>query len=307
MFYKIKYNINIMDIIHFLKIFLIILILFILINSLSNIFLLNKYEHFQSNKKICCLYAYYEKNELYKSNLEYFLKNGILDEVDYYIIINGDCTIDFPKNENIKIFYRENQGYDFGAYSYGIKQLDKEYDYYFFLNTSVSGPYLKDNKKWIDPFLELFNNQNIKLVGTSINVFTNKTVGTYENIYHLNEIYNKEIPFTHVQSMFFCIDNQYFNFLKDINFFNEDELNNCDNISYVIATKEIGLSQHALKEGWNINSILDKYKNIDYRNIYKDFNDTSLNGDPYYKNAYFGTTIDKYDAIFYKNNRELSE
>ena len=38
--------------------------------------------------KYCCFYAYYEKNQLYKNNLKYFLKNGLLDNgaVEYIFI-----------------------------------------------------------------------------------------------------------------------------------------------------------------------------------------------------------------------------
>ena len=144
-------------------------------------------EHFSQGNNICCLYAYYEKDDLYKKNFEYFLENGILDNVDYYIIINGLCTVDIPKKENIQIYNRENKGYDFGAYSYGIKKLNKEYNYYFFLNTSVEGPYLKDNNKpWTEYFLQLFN-KDVKLVGTSINIYSNNIYSGHD----LTKIYNK--------------------------------------------------------------------------------------------------------------------
>jgi hypothetical protein len=105
--------------------------------------------------------------------------------------------------------------------------------------------------------------------------------------------------------MFFCINNEYLNYLQKINFFNEDELNNTTDINYIIANKEIGLSQHAIKNNWNINCILSKYKNLDYTSIHEDFNYSSYNGDPYMKNGYFGNTIDKYEVIFFKNNRGL--
>jgi len=257
-------------------------------------------EFFKPKTLSCsCLYTYYEKNDLYKNNFIYFLNNGILDEVDYYIIINGSCSIKIPNKKNIFVFKRENKGYDFGAFSYGIKKLYKKYDYYFFINTSVSGPYLKDNSKpWINYFLELFNN-NVHLVGTSINIYSTNTFSKYD----LTKLYNKDIPFTHIQSMFFCIDYEYFNYLNQINFFDEDELNNVSNIGYIIAHKEIGLSQIAINNGWNINSILSKYRDLNYIDIKKDFNTTSHNGDPYYNNAYFGKTIDKYDAVFFKTNR----
>jgi hypothetical protein len=262
-----------------------------------------KIESFDNSNKICCLYAYYEKNQLYKDNFEYFLNNAILDNVDYYIIINGECSIQIPKKNNIIIFQRENIGYDFGAFSYSIQRINKNYDYYFFLNTSVIGPLWKDNynnsiRDWTVPFLKLFN-KDVVLVGTSINILTNNNIGTY----NLKEIYGRDKPYSHVQSMFFCINNEYYNYLKKINFFNESEMNNAPKLLYIIAYKEIGLSQIAIKNGWNINSILSKYKDLDYRTITKNINLSSGSGDPYYEGRYFGDSIDKYEAIFYKNNR----
>jgi hypothetical protein len=287
---------------HILILFFLIIIFYI-INILfkkkdNNIL----FENLSLNNKYCCIYAYYEKDNLYKENFIYFLKNGILDNVDYYIVINGNCTVHIPQKQNITVYYRTNKGYDFGGYSYVINKLNnlsKEYDYYFFINTSVRGPYLKNkNKDWIYYFLELFHD-NVKLVGTSINIFPLNIFCKY----NITKIYNKNNPFTHVQSMFFCIDKEYFNYLKYINFFNEDEVNNAPNLGYIIVHKEIGLSQHALINNWNINCILSKYKDKDYRVIDKDINNTSRNGDPYYKKSYFGGDIDKYEVIFYKNNR----
>ena len=175
--------------------------------------------------------------------------------------------------------------------------------YYFFINTSVIGPYIKDmstNKKWTDYFIELFTNKKVKVVGTSINIHTYNdwSFGTLEKIYGHRDVY------PHVQSMFFCIDNEYFHYLINKDFFNLDLLLNM-NISDVIFNKEIGLSMIAINNGWNINCILPKYKNLDYININENINKSSNNtgGDPYYKGAYFGSTIDKDDVIFFKNNR----
>ena len=251
------------------------------------------------NSKICCLYAYYEKDQKYKDNLQFFLNNGLLNEIDYYIIINGNCTVNIPDKNNIKVIKRENIGFDFGAYSCVVeKHLIKEYDYYIFMNTSVKGPYLKDNIKWYEPFIKLFT-KDIKLVGTSINVCPlNDFAGN-----KLNEIYNHEAPFSHIQSMFFIIDSEYYKYLKSKNFFDEEKINKITNINDIIIHYEFGLSQLALKNGWNINCILDKYKNLDYRIIKNDINPTSHEGDPYYINGYFGKTIDPYDVIFFKNNR----
>ena len=291
-----------MNIIHYFLIVIIIIFFFYIINY---IIIKNKkiiFEKYLNKNNLCCFYAYYEKNSLYKNNLKFFLNHGILNNVDYYIIINGKCTLEIPKKNNIKVFYRENKGYDFGAYSYAIKKINKTYDYYFFINSSVRGPFSTNHsKEWTQYFLNLFINKNTKIVGTSINIFPIKKLFSYQ----LDKIYKKNPPYSHVQSMFFCIDNEYFNYLKNIDFFNEEELNNFKNINDVIIYKELGLSQIALNNNWNINSILPKYKNLDYRKINKDFNYSSAIGDPYFKNGYFGRNIDKYEVIFFKNNRNL--
>jgi GTPase SAR1 family protein len=219
------------------------------------------------------------------------MKFVILDEVDYYFVINGDYTITFPNKSNIKLYKRENKGYDFGAYSYVIDKL-KVYDYYFFMNTSVKGPYLKNNDKWYDRFLPLFND-NVHLVGTSINICTSKIYCVDSN--------SKVKP--HVQSMFFCLDKKYFNELKDENFFNESEINNMT-FTELIRNKEVGLSEIALKKGYNINCILSKYKGLDYLNVTEDINPTSIDGDSYFNGKYFGQTIDPYEVIFFKTNRD---
>jgi hypothetical protein len=267
---------------------------------------MNQSEHFNLiDNKLCCIFAYYEKNESYKHNLLFFLENGILNEIDYFIVINGPSTINFSSlnlnYKNIKLIYRENKGFDFGAYSHVVENiLQKEYDYYIFLNSSIKGPFLKDqNIKWYQPFLKLFNN-NVKIVGTSINIYTNN------DDLNLNYLFGHKQPYTHVQSMFFIIDNEYFKYLNKINFFNEQKINNITNFIQLINEYEVGLSQYALINSWNINCILDKYKNLDYVNDIKhDINFSSISGDSYYTNAYFGGTIDPYDVIFFKTNRDI--
>jgi hypothetical protein len=253
------------------------------------------------NNKLCCIYAYYEKNDLYKSNFEYFLKNAILNNVDYYIIINGICTVNIEQRNNIIIFKRNNVGFDFSAYSNAIFKIDKNYEYYFFLNTSVRGPYLHNNNKpWTSYFLDLFKN-NTKIVGTTINIFTSKAYNGNDFV----KLYGDKNVYSHVQTMFFCIDNECLNYLKNINFFNEKECNNFINIKDLISLKEIGLSQIILNNGWNINSILEKYRDIDYRTLSYNINPTAPCGDCYYKNKYFGGTFTMYDVIFFKNNRDM--
>lgn len=271
------------------------LILLLILLLLLLVIFFKKNEELYDNQ-ICMIYNYYEKDDLYKSNFTYFLENGILDDVDYYIVINGKSSVNIPKKSNIFIFNRENKGFDFGAYSYIIqKGFHHKYDYYFFMNSSVKGPYTKE--KWYIPFLSLFN-EDTPLVGTSINIFDNKTTSANIDLYKLYG----EKPYTHIQSMFFGMKHNYLQLLISMDFFNESKINKY-NMGEVIVYKEIGLSQIALRNNYNINCILPKYRNKDYRTIKSNFNTSASNGDPYYQNAYFGGTIQPTDVIFFKNNR----
>ena len=244
----------------------------------------------ENSNEICCVYAYYEKDDKYKSNFELFLQKGILKHVDYYIVINGKCSVKIPIQPNIHIMHRENKGFDFGAHSHAVHKLNKEYNYYFFLNTSVNGPHIDGD--WTQSFIQLFDNPDVQLVGTSICIWK----------VNLDKL-KRPPPYPHVQSMFFCLKPQLFKELKEHGFFNETECNNMTTIQDIIMQKEIGLSYFALNKGYNINSILPEYKGIDYRTVKNDINPTSHNGDPYFKGAYFGKTIHPKDVIFFKNNR----
>lgn len=309
--YKYKYYIFL------ISISILLILLYIFINKIEKYTNINSNANTNTNNKYVCIYAYYEKNDDYKENFKYFLDNVVLkkNDIDYYIIINGDCTIELPnETNNIKIVRRNNIGFDFGAWSHCIKKyINKSYDYYIFLNTSVKGPYINNtnnsnnsnNADWLKNFLELFTSGpgNIKLVGTSINILDNSNNScNISNKY--KEIYKYDSPYTHIQSMFFILDNEGFNILNDEKFFDdEEELNKNKDILHVIINKEIRLSQILLKKGYNINSILSKYKDIDYTKITQNFNPSGT--DPYFKNAYFGDTITKEEAIFFKNNRNL--
>lgn len=278
-------------------IFLLFFLIILIILNYYNLSINEKLENTQN--KYVCMYAYYEKNDQYKKNLKIFLDTAILDNVDYYIIINGTCSLNIQNKENIKVIYRNNEGCDFGAWSHCIKKyINKDYDYYIFINSSVRGPYSINPKQiWLDEFLKLFSNKDIKLVGTSINI-----VGRSINIMNDGKDYfNYEPPYTHIQSMFFILNNEGFNFLLNKKFFDDEEKLNKLNINKVILSKEVTMSQLILKNNWNINCILSKYNGYDYRLIKHNFNQTSE--DPYFRNGYFGTTIKPEEVIFFKINR----
>ena len=277
--------------------------------------------------RVAVIYAYYEKNKEYKENFEYFLKYGMLPELDFYFVINGACTVEIPEHlPNVWVFRRRNTGVDFGAISYALNKLQQlenvqndndnpagggdgtangqkekkkntqrhQYDYYFFINTSVRGPY--GRKKWTEYFLPLFTKET-KLVGTAVNVFTKTVHGRY----NMTKIFGHPPPFSHVQSMFFGMDRELLLYFRGINFFNETDSIHKD-FHWVIVHKEIGMSQRVLAKGWNLGCVLPEYQR-DYRNLTQDFNPTSVGGEMYLPRRYFGRSVQPEDVIFFKRAR----
>ena len=247
-------------------------------------------------------YCYFEKNELYKDNFKYFLQHVVEPlhkSVDIYIIINGECSVPLPNHPNVKIIKRKNEGYDFGAYSHCISHhVNKDYEYYIFINSSVRGP-IPSSSDWIKKFKNLFK-KDVGLVGVSINM-----VGR-EHLISISggrETLNKKDIQTHVQSMFFILKKDVFMYLRDEKKFFSDEnmLNKTTDMWDVIMQKEIGMSQYVLDAGWNLNCMLPKYQDHDYRVLTTNIN-TSCD-DPYSDGCYFGDDIKPEEAIFHKVSR----
>ena len=240
--------------------------------------------------KTACIYAYYEKDAVYKENLRFFLEKGLdVPNMDYYLVINGKCTLSIPPN--VTVLNRENNGYDFGAWCHAIARYPMEkYDYVFFVNTSVRGPYSRD-KNWTKAFIKRFKGDT-KLVGTSINI-------GHPVVAQGTPLEGTAPVYPHVQSMFFCLNREGLAFLREQGFFDAASLEG-KGFREVITEKEIGMSLMILNHGWNIDSVLSKYQGLDYRRVKSDINHTSVSGDPYFNGAYFGGTISPEEAVFFK-------
>lgn len=241
---------------------------------------------------ICVLYAYFEKNQQYKDNLLYFLQHGLIKDVDYVIIVNGECTVEIPKS--IKVIQRPNTGFDFGAWWTGIKSLCQEYHYYYFINSSMRGPFYPQyyHGTWTEIYGELFR-PDVPLVGTTINVLS----GTDDTMNHVRVQIKKRSVYAHIQSCFFGLTNSGLKFLIANNFFEPEETSFIE----CVANKEILMSQLFLNAGFNISCLLPLYRYIDYRLLDKPI----VTGctDHWFANSYFGSTLHPYETIFYKINR----
>lgn len=238
------------------------------------------------------IYVHYPTKHSIK-NLIFFDKFGLYKTrgVTYILVINEN------KNNSISmpdlserwslIMHRANEGYDFLAWDYALKNvnLDK-FKYFIFLNDTVIGPYVDRN--WIDTFTNLISKQN-KLAGLTINC--------HNGDYIEKEYGVKSVP--HVQSMFWVVDRQGLDIVKPI-ISDATPMNKLE----IIVKKEIAMSMKILEAGFNITCILPPYQ-VDYRkaeNRYINQNN-GAHGDPWFIDAYFGRTLSPMETIFFKNNR----
>ena len=231
--------------------------------------------------KTIVLYVFHQ----YNKRVEYFINNAIFkdDNIDFSIICNKkDLIFEYP--EYVDVFYRDNLGMDFGAWSeYLLKDSKyKKYDNFIFVNSSVIGPFLKENVKWTDIFLNGLKN-NIKLFGSTINC--------------IDDPYQ-----AHVQSYIFCMDINTLQYLIDCNIFSlEFEKTKID----VVFNKEVLMSRKIIDNGWNIGCLLNHYKNVDFTFNKKDPDDFRFH---FFKNDLmlvecYKVFWNEYDLVFIKGNR----
>lgn len=253
------------------------------------------------NNKIVCFYHYYELNQNYIENLKHFLILGISDLVDYIIIIAGEtCSIELENLPiNIKIEYIKNYNYDYGGYCQIISnnyEFYSKYDFYFFINSSVRGPYLPGYLKadrWINIFIDNFD-ENTGVVGTSINdmPLNDNNLSKFE-LY--NKKYNtKKITLEHVQTTSFCLNKKAFATLIANNFFNENKSLSKDE---VIVNYEIRLSQLLIENNLTIKSLIPELASQPASQ--------PVYGDVLYPAKVDGRTLHPYELVFIKTERKI--
>ena len=234
--------------------------------------------------KIFISYVYY-KSPSSDYNLLYFINNELKyrENIFYSIIINGyECTHEIPKLDNLSVTFRENIGYDFGGHNASLNKFNKDipsFDYFFFLNSGVFGPILKDKDNfWYSKFISRFTD-DVKLVGTTIVCLPKKDRGGYG---------------PKVEGFFFALDKKGLELvLEDCTIF-YDHKTKVD----AILNGEYALSTRIFKSGFTIDCMLSKYQNINWHDT-KNYK-LNENKHPSRKNSYFGKSIDPFEVIFHK-------
>ena len=240
------------------------------------------------------VYYVYTESARARENLQHFVLQGMVEResVDYILIINSEtCSIPLGDGWS-RVIKRENAGYDFGAWRAALAETNPStYDYLFFLNDTVKGPYYIKN--WMSRFTSQLTDETL-ITGISINCCTYPPIQAYYKI--------PVIP--HVQSMFWCVNRKGFTILQPLLMTPELE----DKMQ-MIAQKEVGMSIAIINAGYNITCLLPLYQH-DYRQKERWGEYAALNtaaaGDIWFNGCYCGRTIHPSETIFFKTSRPLN-
>lgn len=250
--------------------------------------------------KIAVIYHYFEANQNYRDNLIYFLSVAIRDDIDFYIIIAGDCSVSLPEAININYLRTKNKNNDYGGYVEFLKNFKITHDFYVFINSSVRGPFLPNyyDGCWVDPFISRLYDRN-HLVGASIN---NLSISSDHSV-AMRSKYDYLPPFNHVQTTAYALTCKALEHLYSIGFYGNEEVMTKDE---VILNYEIRLSCEIRKQGWSISSISQFDADFDY--VVNDFivlNPSAHNGDSQVRHGFYSRSFTPYDLIFIKTSRNI--
>ncbi|GAB5037916.1 Hypothetical protein NocV09_12400030 [Nannochloropsis oceanica] len=248
------------------------------------------------------MYVYHESNEWYKDNLNFFIKVAMQDndndDVDYLIVINGESNIPLEAllekttaqhEGRVQLLRRPNTCYDGGSIGEVLRAqplLAESYRYYVFMNSSVRGPFLpryfqvmfrinsgEDGSRalaWTSVLTSLLDDE-VKLAGTTISC---------------------EIQ-VHVQSMVLATDHFGLKILL-----NTGVLNCPASLQDAIFTYELGATAAILDAGFKIDSLLTRYKGIDWRQKRDLHCNAKLN--PQLEHMNDGLGLDPFEVVFVK-------
>lgn len=230
-------------------------------------------------------------NPLYRQNLNFFLKVGLLDDdaIQFNFVINSETGgEEIPERRNISVIKGHNKGYDFGAYKQSIDSINyHDFDYFIFINDTCRGPflpsYIPSSCTWVDLFLSHLDDK-VKITGpTWWNRETDKTSLT-----------GKVPPGerTHIQSFCLGTDSTGLECMLDDDIFSLSKLNRSMGRKWNIVTRqEVGASQSIIKRGFKARPFqLSHMTNAEHCDIHKN-------------NRYFGMTPHPLEMMFIKTNR----
>ena len=229
------------------------------------------------------------------------------DKCDYIIVIQKDDflwedpTQNLPKlPSNARYLSHPNKCFDIGTVGWVLKtQIEdiSRYKFFFWLNSSVRGPFLPPSTRgllhWTRPFTNKLWTYHwetpVKLVGATINCG-----GVLD-----------EVPSPHVQSYITATDSIGLQVLL-----NTKGVFSCwKRMSDVVRYSEIGASKAILDAGYNLDSLMTRYQGLDWRLPELRNPDTPCNElfNPIQPGFNDGIDIHPYEVMFVKVKESLLE
>lgn len=241
------------------------------------------------------IYHYIEKSETYRENFVFFLTRAWSPDLQFFIVIAGEHSVDLPVRNNTKYVFIPNLGHDFASYAAVAESgALNAFDRLIFVNCSVRGPFLPQyaTQCWTTPYLNLLKD-DVHLCGSAINILhdTRPFHALFRQRYP-----NAPEPFSHVQSSAHAMSGECFAFLRAQNLY---AATGFDRESATVE-RELTMSQLVRSHGWNISCLLPPYNALDYRSTHNEINPATATGHPQAKGAYFGLTPHPFELIFVK-------
>lgn len=250
------------------------------------------------------IYVYSDTDEAYLENMSFFYKHAVADRDGCrYIFVLQSSLEYFDEMEvipgflqdnsvpvNVEVIVKRNSCYDIGTIGEVISQVDvTPYKYFFWVNSSVRGPflppYLQGKMHWTQPFVAKLNTR-VKLVGSTINC--GGLFGYPES----------DIP--HVQSYVVATDADGMAILNA----SESVFRCYLKFHDVIMHSEIGASLAMYQAGYSIDSLMLRYKDVNWRQESSKNCNSKFNPlEPPFHND--GLYIDPYEVLFVKVKTKL--
>jgi hypothetical protein len=228
-------------------------------------------------------------------NVRFFMRHGLVPDkkVDYMVVQNmpewaaereADVTSKWLGLSSVTWVKRPNVSQDIGAYSEAMRTAETGgYDYFVFVNSTMRGPFLPMyfTEHWTRAFTAKLTDV-VALVGSSINHYNGQP---------------------HVQSMAMAMDQRGLGVLRHAG------VMLASNVSVrkpvLVKKHEIGGSKEIMARGYNLDCMLTAYRGMDWRKrpiIIHPYEPRQ--GDLWGHRNYFGRTLNPYETVFMKTNRD---
>ena len=244
-------------------------------------------------------YHYYPSSEESLFNLASFMKTASVDlDNDYFINLVEIPEQELPKLDHLHYFSTKNIDADYGGLCHYIHNFHDEKDDLIVVNSSVAGPFydVEQNKSWTSLFTDLLIG-NIGLVGSTVSYLH----PTSPHAIHYAHEYGKQGYLPHVQTFAYLISSRAIGILKRAGFFDASYDNDRDQI---VSGYELNLSQMVMGFGMEITSIANPSQVIALGYEQHDANESSVNGDVMFKDAFYGRTLHPYETVFVITRRQ---